>query len=743
MKCFRLTLFVVLLFSNTGFFSASPSLFVDQPIYADVLGSGWSNWSWAAVNLSNTSPIYSGTKSISVTFGGWEGLYLHNPGVNTLGFTDLRFFLHGGTSGGQVMNVYLTLEVDGSTVNGPSVAVIPPAANTWQERKIPLSSLNPTNQQITGVVWQAASGSAQPTVYFDEIGFYRYEDPDAPQISDVSLSVRSLPADGFTQTVIKAAVNDPQGLGNLSQVRLDTGELNRGKVVLLDDGNHNDDLVNDGVFGTAISVPVGTATGEVQLLLEAVDADGHEHVEPVGTLTILSLPGGSIPSVLPQRIGWGSNQWSEAAGQDWQVNSGVSWDYIYQYITYGWEGWGEHFVSRFVNQAWEKGYVPAVTVYLMLDTPPNCGETSNCYAEKLKNSSTVNAYLESLQRAALEAKGDQPVVFILEPDFYGYMQQLSNDPYNRPSGVLPNDPNSYPVALNRSGYANTLAGFGKYMVDLIHQTAPNALVAPMASMWATNGDPQSVTTQQAVEMAQMTAAFINQMGGAQADLLVVEFSDRDAGYYEVVHGRNTWWDDTDLTLPRVTRAFLWENALSVASGKRLLLWQVPVGNMDLDNTCDHYKDNRAAYLFNHPRDIFDSGVIGVMFGGGAACTTNVNTDGGYVASQGAIAYLEPSSPEHFSVLFKNGAVVTARWDEVSDPDLWGYRLYYRFENSDSFTVRTLSRANQGSLFLPYQGEWQIGVRSMDAMGNESPLSNLVTVVIDVESEHVFLPLIIR
>jgi len=49
------------------------------------------------------------------------------------------------------------------------------------------------------------------------------------------------------------------------------------------------------------------------------------------------------------------------------------------------------------------------------------------------------------------------------------------------------------------------------------------------------------------------------------------------------------------------RAVLWENALSTAGGKRLVLWQVPAGNMNLDNTCDHYQDNRAAYAFRHPR----------------------------------------------------------------------------------------------------------------------------------------------
>ncbi len=78
------------------------------------------------------------------------------------------------------------------------------------------------------------------------------------------------------------------------------------------------------------------------------------------------------------------------------------------------------------------------------------------------------------------------------------------------------------------------------MVDMIHATAPNALVAPMASMWATNTDPQSVTEEEAMQMGERTAAFIDAMGGAQADLLVVEWSDRDAG-----SGLRPWWDDTD------------------------------------------------------------------------------------------------------------------------------------------------------------------------------------------------------
>jgi hypothetical protein len=452
---------------------------------------------------------------------------------------------------------------------------------------------------------------------------------------------------------------------------------------------------------------------------------------------VLAPPGGMIPLLLPAHIGWGSNAWSEDPGQDWQVNSGVPWDYVYQYITYGWESWGANFIYRFVQQAWSKGYTPMVTVYLMLGTPPDCGEGGECYASKLQNSSTVQAYLDSLERAAHQAQGSLPVIFNLEPDFYGFMQQLSNSS-SPPPGVQPDDPASYPVALSKTGYANNLAGFGKYIVDLIHTTAPNALVAPMASMWATNADPQSVTSQQAVHMAQRTAAFIDAMGGAQADLLVVEWSDRDAG-----SGLRPWWDDSDRETPRPTRAILWANSLSSAADKRLFLWQMPVGNMALDNSCDHYQDNRAAYAFNHPRDLADAGVVGMLFGSGADCMTQVWTDGGFVAAQGAIAYRNPDPPQALTVAGINGPVVSLRWDENDEPDLWHYQISYWLEADGGPSTLNLSRRNTIQLLLPQPGKWIVSISALDAMGNESDPSDPVIVTTSSKAQSVYLPVVVR
>ena len=116
--------------------------------------------------------------------------------------------------------------------------------------------------------------------------------------------------------------------------------------------------------------------------------------------------GGAIPAALPQHIGWGTNQWSETAGEDWQINSGVPWDYDYQYITWGWESWGPNFVTRFVSQAWSKNYIPVVSVYMILGVPPSTGEGGVPYAAKLQNATTVSDYLASVARAA--AAGLEP-----------------------------------------------------------------------------------------------------------------------------------------------------------------------------------------------------------------------------------------------------------------------------------------------------------------------------------------------
>lgn len=712
-----------------------------QVIYADALATGWDNWSWAAVDLQATAQSYAGSNSIAVTYDGWEGLYLHHAGVSAAGFTRLRFYLHGGSTGGQKLQLYVTMTGAAGEVQGPTVALPSPDANRWSEVQLALSDLGAAGAVITGIVWQAASPSTQPTLYVDEIALIGDEHPEGPTLSAAQLAPGAAPADGSTQVVVRVQVADPQGQTDIASVALDARPLGRGSFTLRDDGRSNDGASRDGLYGGVLTIAPGTPQGEHVLLISAQDQAGHQASSRLGAFVVLASPGGSTPAALPQRLGWGTNQWSETDAEDWQRNSGVPWDYVYQYITYEWyiDGWGGNFVKRFVDQAWRKNYIPVISVYMFLATPPATGEDAARYAEKLQNPSTISSYLAALREAATQAQGTKPVIFQLEPDFYGFMQQLSNAaPENRPPGVRSDDPTSFPAALNIPGYPNNLAGFGRYMVDLIHSTAPNVLVAPHASMWATNRDPNTVTSTEVVPLAQRTAAFMNAMGGEQADLVFVEWSDRDAG-----SGLRPWWDDTNQNLPRPSRAILWKNALSAAMGKRLILWQMPVGNMSLDNTCGRYQDNRAAYAFGHPRDLADAGVIGVLFGGGAQCMTQPSTDGGFVAAQGAIAYAAPAAPGGLSAGPATGPIVPLRWNDLTLPDLWGYRLTYtRLPGGPSFQYNA-GRRTAIELTLPMAGTWQIRVAAYDAMDKLGTSSTPIDVTTTIDTQRVQLPLLQR
>ena len=182
-----------------------------QDIYTDSLAPGWNDWSWATVDLQATAPVHAGTYSISVIAGAWEGVQLHYPGLSTNGFTHLRFFIHGGSAGGQLLNVYATYTVDGSDQQGTSIALSPLSANTWNEVDLSLADLGIESVYVTNLVWQNATGNALPIYYLDDIAFYSDEDPDGPALSAAYLLPRAVPADGNTQVVVRLQVSDPQG----------------------------------------------------------------------------------------------------------------------------------------------------------------------------------------------------------------------------------------------------------------------------------------------------------------------------------------------------------------------------------------------------------------------------------------------------------------------------------------------------------------------------------------------------
>src|SRR6476660_750699 len=78
----------------------------DQTIYSDALGAGWQDWSWCARDFESTDFIHSGTRSAKVTYtAAWQGFYLRHTSLDSSGYTDLVFWIHGGIANGRNITI--------------------------------------------------------------------------------------------------------------------------------------------------------------------------------------------------------------------------------------------------------------------------------------------------------------------------------------------------------------------------------------------------------------------------------------------------------------------------------------------------------------------------------------------------------------------------------------------------------------------------------------------------------------
>ncbi len=167
----------------------------DQSVYTDALVNGWQNWSWATVNLSNSTPVQAGTDSISVNAGPYQALYLHQTAFDSTPYASLDFWIDGGATGGQLLQVQATLNGAAQTV----VSLPALAANTWQQVTIPLSSLGVQDQPDLDGFWiQDRSGTTQPAFFADSITFKALPPPSAVNVTvNAAQPVRTVDARHF------------------------------------------------------------------------------------------------------------------------------------------------------------------------------------------------------------------------------------------------------------------------------------------------------------------------------------------------------------------------------------------------------------------------------------------------------------------------------------------------------------------------------------------------------------------
>jgi hypothetical protein len=118
--------------------------------------------------------------AITIT-NGYAGLYLEHAYFDSTPYTNLTFWVHGGSSGGQPLAVRATL---GGTVTA-SQHNFSPTAGTWQQVTVPLSSLGVANQPNLDGIWiQSQSASALSIFYVDDMTLITNGAPPPPPVTN-------------------------------------------------------------------------------------------------------------------------------------------------------------------------------------------------------------------------------------------------------------------------------------------------------------------------------------------------------------------------------------------------------------------------------------------------------------------------------------------------------------------------------------------------------------------------------
>jgi hypothetical protein len=306
--------------------------------------------------------------------------------------------------------------------------------------------------------------------------------------------------------------------------------------------------------------------------------------------------------------------------------------YRYQYLVGDWRDWNENgsFVTRYVEESRRANVTPVFTYYTILGRSKAGGDEAARDLAALRDPETMRGWYADLRLAlqrAHAAREGRRVVFHVEPDLWGYVQQQARG----------DDARTIPAAVGSSGdpdaagLPDDVRGFAQAVVRLRDRHAPGVVLGWHLSTWGTNrgttyDDP---STAELDALARRSSTFAASLG-ARFDVIFNDVADRDDGWREKQLGEKPvvhHWGRGD-----VARHLRWVRGVTRATRTKMVLWQLPLGNPRLPNTWKRYRDNRVDLLLGsrtNLRRAKRAGVVALMFGGGADGCTTPQTDGGH------------------------------------------------------------------------------------------------------------------
>src|SRR5947209_16127907 len=231
----------------------------------------------------------------------------------------------------------------------------------------------------------------------------------------------------------------------------------------------------------------------------------------------------SGPSGLPTTFRFGVSASPSNSGiYGWMPNSGVPWNYAYQYLSggtntnSGWETWNSsgQFALYYANGAASHNYIPVFSYYELLNSNGTCGSCGEAQKDlsNLNNASLMASYFANfrllMQRLGSGTYGGiagygKTAIVQVEPDLSGHAQQAVLTTASSCYGYCTaqgNNPAYLTAAVassgdaDVSGYPNTYQGFNWALLHLRDLYAPNVRLAFHVSDWATAIDIGSNTS---------------------------------------------------------------------------------------------------------------------------------------------------------------------------------------------------------------------------------------------------------
>lgn len=316
----------------------------------------------------------------------------------------------------------------------------------------------------------------------------------------------------------------------------------------------------------------------------------------------------------------------ENYGGKWMKESSVPWNARYMYLVNGWVnnwGWSQDSGSLAYNYMVESeamGAMPFLEFYPLTYLGWKGADLTTKIAADTLMYDFFNQYRILIKRAKQFGK---PVIIAIEADGLCFIQIQSDA-----------NPDQY-ASVNNCGIKelenlpNTIAGWNKAFIAIRDELgADNVILGLHISHWATGED---LLYQSPIKdlhpFVDEVCDFLEPLGVNDYDLLIADPLDRDAGYYTSL-GQNKWLNmdsEASINSSSYNRYAEWLRLFNERTGKRIVLWQIPLGNkyhLNVKNTHgdrEGYQDNKVEYFSNRDNiaKFAESGVIGLLFGAGA------------------------------------------------------------------------------------------------------------------------------